>query len=183
MKNLGEIKELKDIATKEYVDKVVYNLDISDKLTASDLAWNFPELTSKHFPFLGLSSEVREQIKKADIVNISIPVKTNTNSGQYGFLYVPLAKNDTAVNGTISQYKYEGFGYCYDSEKDIDIPVWIQLGIVDSMSQLLFMYEKSIVADPTTTYGVANKNYVDNQISTAGEGKFLPLVDGGRITN
>lgn len=30
---------------------------------------------------------------------------------------------------------------------------------------------------------IPTKEYVDSQISTAGDGKFLPLVDGGRITN
>lgn len=30
---------------------------------------------------------------------------------------------------------------------------------------------------------IPTKEYVDGQISTAGDGKFLPLVDGGRITN
>lgn len=171
MKNLGEIKESKDITTKEYVDGkmvIIDNTDIIEKINSgfdgyNSYVFNVSEL---------LTEDEKNKLKNADAVQLALE-KLSGNS------YYRIA-----LHKTESEEYFQGAGIVTSTINDVNT-----MSFVRFVSYSLMEIKPVPIGYANTNpsifgdFSYVNKNYVNNQISTAGEGKFLPLVDGGRITN
>lgn len=171
MKNLGEIKESKDITTKEYVDGkmvIIDNTDIIEKINSEfngydSYVFNVSEL---------LTEDEKNKLKNADAVQLALE-KLSGNS------YYRIA-----LHKTESEEYFQGTGIVTSTINDVNT-----MSFVRFVSYFLMEIKPVPIGYANTNpnifgdFSYVNKNYVNNQISTAGEGKFLPLVDGGRITN
>lgn len=171
MKNLGEIKESKDITTKEYVDGkmvIIDNTDIIEKINSgfdgyNPYVFNVSEL---------LTEDEKNKLKNADAVQLALE-KLGGNS------YYRIA-----LHKTESEEYFQGTGIVTSTINDVNT-----MSFVTFVSYSLMEIKPAPIGYANTNpnifgdFSYVNKNYVNNQISTAGEGKFLPLVDGGRITN
>lgn len=171
MKNLGEIKESKDITTKEYVDGkmvIIDNTDIIEKINSGfngydSYVFNVSEL---------LTEDEKNKLKNADAVQLALE-KLSGNS------YYRIA-----LHKTESEEYFQGAGIVTSTINDVNT-----MSFVRFVSYSLMEIKPVPIGYANTNpnifgdFSYVNKNYVNNQISTAGEGKFLPLVDGGRITN
>lgn len=171
MKNLGEIKESKDITTKEYVDGkmvIIDNTDIIEKINSgfdgyNPYVFNVSEL---------LTEDEKNKLKNADAVQLALE-KLGGNS------YYRIA-----LHKTESEEYFQGTGIVTSTINDINT-----MSFVIFISYSLIQIKPLPIGYANTNpnifgdFSYVNKNYVNNQISTAGDGKFLPLVDGGRITN
>lgn len=169
MKNLGEIKESKDITTKEYVDGkmvIIDNTDIIEKINSNfngsnRYTFNVSEL---------LTEDEKNKLKNADSVQLALE-----SLGGNSYYRIALHKTE-------GKEFFEGTGIVTSTINSVNI-----------MSLVLFTSYYIMEIRPLTlgiantnpnifgNFSYVNKNYVDNQISTAGEGKFLPLEGGGTI--
>lgn len=171
MKNLGEIKESKDITTKEYVDGkmvIIDNTDIIEKINSgfdgyNPYTFNVSEL---------LTEDEKNKLKNADAVQLALE-KLGGNS------YYRIA-----LHKTENEEYFQGTGIVTSTINDVNT-----MSFVIFVSYSLMQIKPLPIGYANTNPNIfgdssyVNKNYVNNQISTAGDGKFLPLVDGGRITN
>lgn len=171
MKNLGEIKESKDITTKEYVDGkmvIIDNTDIIEKINSgfdgyNPYVFNVSEL---------LTEDEKNKLKNADAVQLALE-KLGGNS------YYRIA-----LHKTENEEYFQGTGIVTSTINDVNT-----MSFVIFVSYSLMQIKPLPIGYANTNPNIfgdssyVNKNYVNNQISTAGDGKFLPLVDGGRITN
>lgn len=171
MKNLGEIKESKDITTKEYVDGkmvIINNTDIIEKINSgfdgyNPYVFNVSEL---------LTEDEKNKLKNADVVQLALE-KLDGNS------YYRIA-----LHKTESEEYFQGTGIVTSTINNVNT-----MSFVTFVSYSLMEIKPAPIGYANTNpnisgdFSYVNKNYVNNQISTAGDGKFLPLVDGGRITN
>lgn len=171
MKNLEEIKESKDITTKEYVDGkmvIIDNTAIIEKINSgfdgyNPYVFNVSEL---------LTEDEKNKLKNADAVQLALE-KLGGNS------YYRIA-----LHKTESEEYFQGTGIVTSTINNVNT-----MSFVIFISYSLMQIKPAPIGYVNTNpnifgdFSYVNKNYVNNQISTAGDGKFLPLVDGGRITN
>lgn len=171
MKNLGEIKESKDITTKEYVDGkmvIIDNTDIIEKINSG-----FNGRDSYVFDVSQLLTEdEKNKLKNADAVQLALE-----ELGGNSYYRIALHKTE-------SEEYFQGTGIVTSTINEVNT-----MSFVRFVSYSLMEIKPVSIGWANTNpnilgnFSYVNKNYVNNQISTAGDGKFLPLVDGGRITN
>lgn len=171
MKNLGEIKESKDITTKEYVDGkmvIIDNTDIIEKINSGFDGYNPYVFDVSKL----LTEDEKNKLKNADAVQLALE-KLGGNS------YYRIA-----LHKTESEEYFQGTGIVTSTINAVNT-----MSFVNFTSYFTMQIKPVPIGYANTNpnifgdFSYVNKNYVNNQVSTAGDGKFLPLVDGGRITN